>query len=64
MIYTVFNGCMTIATYKQRGAAIRRAKKQALLNLIDETESEVTVVCKQYSTARISEQVYSSYDEE
>lgn len=64
MIYTVYNGCMAIAIYQQKASAIKRAKKQMLLNLIEETENEITVTAKRYTTDSNEELIYSSYNEE
>lgn len=64
MEYIVYNGCLAIAVYKQKASAIRRAKKTALLNLIDETEAEITVVARRYSTDPNGTVIYSSYDED
>ena len=61
MYYTVYNGSMAIAQYKQRAAAIKRAKKQILLNLIDEYE---TVTAQRYSTDPNSEEIFSSYNQD
>lgn len=64
MIYTVYNGCMAIAIYKQKASAIKRAKKQILFNLIEEIESEITVTAKRYTTDPHQELIYSSFNEE
>lgn len=54
---------MAIAIYKQKAAAIRRAKKQVLLNLIDETETGITVIARRYTTDPNGIEVYNSLDE-
>lgn len=64
MEYIVYNDCMAIANYKQKAAAIRRAKKQMLLNLIDGTSTEITVEARRYTTDPNSVLIYSSYNEE
>ena len=64
MEYIVYNGCMAIAIYKQKAAAIKRAKKQMLLNLIDEVSTEITVEARRYSTDPNGTVIYSSYDED
>lgn len=64
MYYTVYNGCMAIAQYKQRAAAIKRAKKQILLNLIEEYDTEVTVTARRYFTDPNSELIFSSYNQD
>lgn len=64
MYYTVYNDCIAIAQYKQKAAAIKRAEKQILLNLIDEYEAEVTVTARRCSRDPISEVIFSSYDQD
>lgn len=64
MTYTVYNGSLAVAEYRQRAAAIRKAKRLILENMVNETETEITVWSKRYSTDRHPEQIYSSYSEE
>ena len=64
MQYTVYNGCMAVAIYKQKAAAIRRAKKVVLSNLIDEMEAEVTVISRYYSTDPNGVEIYNSHNED
>ncbi len=64
MEYTVYNGCMAIAIYKQKAAAIRRAKKVELMNLIDETVTEVTIIARYYSTDPNGIEIYNSLNQE